>query len=425
MCYNKKMRLPKAKNRIRKQITVSPDKSITHRALILSSMAQGKSLLRNILASRDTLATLSSLKKIGVVFNGTFEFMEVLPGKSNSDNILINAENSGTTARLLAGYLAPRKGHYKITGDSSLKTRPMKRIIDPLTSMGAKISSNNGKLPITITGSSLNSIEYDMPVRSAQVKSSIIIAALQATGRTKIIEKVKTRDHTERMIKFMNGNLITYKNFVEIEPSVLSPLNYKIPGDLSAAANFILFCLMHKNCKITIENLLLNPTRMDFVKILLKMGADITFETYSDGIEEIGSVKVASSKIEALTIDLFDYPNIVDEIPIIASLAPLMDGVLEVKNANELRLKESDRIKAITNNLSSLGVRVYEMKDTLIVPGNQRIFNGKIHNYNDHRIEMAFAILSTLTEAEIVFEDESSIDVSYPNFYRDLFSLIL
>jgi 3-phosphoshikimate 1-carboxyvinyltransferase len=326
----------------------------------------------------------------------------------------------------LAGYLAPKKGCYKITGDDSLKMRPMRRIIDPLTLMGAKISSNNGRLPITITGTSLHSIKYEMPVRSAQVKSSIIIAALQSTGSTTIIEKVKTRDHTERMISFMNGRIRTYGNFIEIEPSKLSPLNYTIPGDLSAAANFILFCLMHKNCKITIKNILLNPTRMDFIKVLLKMGANISTERNFDGIEEVGTIRVSSSRLKAITIDLFEYPNIVDEIPIIASLAPLMDGILELKNAGELRLKESDRITAITNNLSSLGVRSYETKDTLIIPGNQKIFNGKISTYNDHRIEMAFAILSTLMEADIVFEqNKTSIDISYPNFYKDLYNLVL
>ncbi len=412
--------------KIRKVYYPPADKSITHRAMILSSIGTNESLLYNLLDSEDTRKTLLIFKKLGIEFEGNFNKLIVRPKQFLPNKYNLNASNSGTTARLVAGVLSSLNGQYRLTGDQSLKKRPMKRVIEPLKLMGACIKSENNDnlLPLIIEGRPLKSIDYKIPVASAQVKSSIILAALNAKGVTKIEELHKTRDHTERMINATNGKIETKDKTIEIHPKKLSKLQYEIPGDFSSASNFILLCLLHKNCKLIVKNVGLNPTRTELLSVLKKMGADITIKKSYDFIEPIGDIQVRSSKMHNIAVDLNIYPNLIDEAPILSVMAPLMEGKFTLLNAKELRVKESDRIKSVTEGLRKLGVKLDEQNDGFSLIGPQPVQSGQINTYMDHRIEMAFSTLNLLVDAEIKILNPPMVSISYPDFYNDLKEII-
>ncbi len=418
------MKINNVAKKIRKTISVPPDKSITHRILILSSIANNKSSLRNLLRSEDTLRTFKILETLGTSFEGDFSNLEVSPKKFDNGYYELYAGNSGTTARLLIGLLASSIGKYFIYGDRSLNKRPMDRIIYPLELMGANIvARKHGLLPLHIEGRKLKYLNYQMPLNSAQVKSSILLAALHSSG-CMIVERRKTRDHTERLMYSMGADISVNNKKIVLNPSELAGINYNVPGDFSSAMYFIVFCLLHPDCKLKILNVGLNPTRTSALEVLTKMGGQINVRVREGYIEPVGDIEIFSSKLNAIKVDLSIYPNLIDEVPLFAIMAPFIEGEMCIINAESLRVKESDRIYSVVSNLRNLSIVVREYRDGFSINGPQKINSGVINTYFDHRIEMAFSILSSLTDANVIINNPSTVAISYPNFYNDLYNII-
>jgi 3-phosphoshikimate 1-carboxyvinyltransferase len=405
--------------KIRAKFIMPPDKSITHRVLILSSMANDKSILYNLLNADDTKRTYNILKSLGINFKGDFNKLEVYPKPIREIEKPLYCGNSGTTARLISGYLSTQNGLFILYGDKSLSKRPMKRIILPLELMGAKIESRNGYLPLIIKGKNLKGIKYTLPIPSAQLKSAIILAALNSEGKTIIKGDKNSRDHTERLIKYMNGNIEIKNNVISVEKSNLEPLNFKVPGDFSSAAFFITLAILHSNAKIIIENVNLNPTRIGFLKILEQMNANIKYEVFENDPEPIGRVIAeTSNELKGIEIPKELIPNAIDELPLLALIGLNAEGRTILKNAKELRVKESDRIKAVVENFKDLGIKIDELEDGFIVEGKQKITGGKIKTYNDHRIAMMFSILGLISKEGIDIDNINYVKISFPDFLK-------
>ncbi len=404
------------------------DKSISHRVALISALSKGENIIENFLISDDTLRTLACLGELGV----DIELSEKLKIKGRGfknfqkPNSTLYAGNSGTTIRLLSGILAGQNFNSEITGDDSLRRRPMMRIIKPLRMMGAKIeATENGTAPLKIYAvENLNSIEYELEIPSAQVKSCIIFAGLHAEGKTKVIEKIQTRDHTERLLGLKvsseNG-----KKIIEVEPGIkIENKHYLIPGDISSAAFFIVAASIIPNSHIVVKNVSLNPTRTGFIDVLRKMGATIEFENVREvANEQIGDVIVKSGKeinLKNLTLSGDLIPSVIDEIPVLAIAGTVAEGVFEVRDAGDLRNKESDRIKAIVSNLRNMGVDVEEYDDGFSFEGRKKLKGTLIQTFNDHRIAMAFSIAGLIAEGETVIDDPECVKISFPNFYEIL-----
>ncbi|KAF2955957.1 3-phosphoshikimate 1-carboxyvinyltransferase [Marinitoga sp. 38H-ov] len=404
--------------RIRAKLIMPPDKSITHRVLILSSMAKDKSILYNLLNADDTKRTYNILKSLGIKFKGDFNKLEVYPKTIKEIEKPLYCGNSGTTARLISGYLSSKNGLFVLYGDKSLSKRPMERIITPLEMMGAKIDSRKGYLPLIIKGNKLKGIDYTLPIPSAQLKSSIILAALNSEEKTIIKGDKNSRDHTERLIKQMNGKIDVKNDVIYVEKSVLEPLKYSIPGDFSSAAFFITLAILHPNAKIIIDNINLNPTRIGFLKILEKMNANISYEIFESNPEPIGRIIAESSNLKGIKIPEKLIPNAIDELPLIALVGLKSEGRTILKNASELRVKESDRIKSVVSNLKNLGIEIEELKDGFVIDGKQDIVGGKIKTYNDHRIAMMFSIAGLISKEGIEIDNVKSVNISFPTFFK-------
>ncbi|CUS99550.1 3-phosphoshikimate 1-carboxyvinyltransferase [Candidatus Kryptonium thompsonii] len=404
------------------------DKSISHRVALISALSNGENIIENFLISDDTLRTLACLEELGV----DIELSEKLKIKGRGfknfqkPNSTLYAGNSGTTIRLLSGILAGQNFNSEITGDDSLRRRPMMRIIKPLRMMGAKIeATGNGTAPLKIYAvENLNSIEYELEFPSAQVKSCIIFAGLHAEGKTKIIEKIQTRDHTERLLGLKvsseNG-----KKIIEVEPGIkIENKYYLIPGDISSSAFFIVAASIIPNSYVVVKNVSLNPTRTGFIDVLRKMGAVIELENVREvANEQLGDVIVKSGKeinLKNLTLSGDLIPSIIDEIPVLAIAGTVAEGVFEVRDAGDLRNKESDRIKAIVSNLRNMGVDVEEYDDGFSFEGRKKLKGTLIQTFNDHRIAMAFSIAGLIAEGETVIDDPECVKISFPNFYEIL-----
>ncbi|GAB6188478.1 3-phosphoshikimate 1-carboxyvinyltransferase [Marinitoga arctica] len=409
--------------KIRGEIEVPPDKSLSHRVLILSSIAKEKSILYNVLNSKDVKRTYNILKKLGIIFKGDFEKLEVYPRKIKDIEKPLYCGNSGTTARLLSGYLSSQNGLFILYGDKSLSKRPMKRVIEPLELMGANIESRTGLMPLIIKGDKLKGIEYTLPIPSAQVKSAIILAGINSEGKTIIKGDKGSRDHTERLLKYMNAK-IKIDEKIQVEKSELSCLIFKVPGDFSSAAFFIALGILHRNSKIKIKNVNLNPTRIGFLKILKKMKANIDYDIKETNPEPVGDIYVeTSNELEGITIPEEYIPNAIDELPLLALIGAHAKGKTVLKNASELRVKESDRIISVVNNMKKIGIKIKELGDGFEIEGKQKIIGGKINTYNDHRIAMMFSITGLISEEGIILDNPKLVDISYPNFYNHLFIL--
>ena len=404
------------------------DKSISHRVALISALSNGENIIENFLISDDTLRTLACLEELGV----DIELSEKLKIKGRGfknfqkPNSTLYAGNSGTTIRLLSGILAGQNFNSEITGDDSLRRRPMMRIIKPLRMMVAKIeATGNGTAPLKIYAvENLNSIEYELEIPSAQVKSCIIFAGLHAEGKTKIIEKIQTRDHTERLLGLKvsseNG-----KKIIEVEPGIkIENKYYLIPGDISSSAFFIVAASIIPNSYVVVKNVSLNPTRTGFIDVLRKMGAVIELENVREvANEQLGDVIVKSGKeinLKNLTLSGDLIPSIIDEIPVLAIAGTVAEGVFEVRDAGDLRNKESDRIKAIVSNLRNMGVDVEEYDDGFSFEGRKKLKGTLIQTFNDHRIAMAFSIAGLIAEGETVIDDPECVKISFPNFYEIL-----
>ncbi|HOK40337.1 MAG TPA: 3-phosphoshikimate 1-carboxyvinyltransferase [bacterium] len=409
------------------KLKVLGDKSISHRSLILGGLSKGKLIIKNFLFSDDTLRTLNGIKKLNVKIKVNKNTDEIIVEGKGKNNLSLKAEkiycgNSGTTARLLAGLLSGINGRCILTGDKSLSKRPMKRVAEPLKLMGANIKGDY--LPLEIIGGKLKGINYKLPVASAQVKSAILLAGITASGKTSVIEPIKSRDHTERMIKYLEGKIKIEKNQITVyeDTDLFSDKELIVPNDISSAAFFIIGALLKKDSELILENITLNPTRTGLLEILKRMNANITIINKKIlNNEPMGDILVKSSKLKGTIIKGSIIPKLIDEIPIIAIAALFAEGKTIIKDANELRVKETDRIKAIVNELSKVTEKIKEYEDGFEITGNNiKLQSNNFNSYEDHRIAMSLTILSAVLEKNFKIKNKDCVKISYPEFFNDL-----
>ena len=413
---------------IKGTIKLPGDKSISHRAALFSALKDGPSYFTNFNPNDDCSATLNCLGKMGIKHSLDGTKLTVFGKKVTrweKPSGSLDAGNSGTTARLISGLLSAQKFSTELIGDESLSKRPMKRIIEPLTLMGADIESAFGYLPLKFNPvKSLKGITYKLPVASAQVKSAVLLAGLYADGETKVIETVESRDHTERMLNLKKTKEIDHTIIYSSSDTLIPELSMEIPGDFSSAAFFLCAALMLPGSDIQISSVSLNPTRTGLLKVLELMGAKIDKIEQKSRPEPIGKLHAEYQALNNIEIPQRLVPNIIDEIPVLAILATQSEGRFILKNAKELRFKESDRISAITNNLKNLGVKVEEIEDGFIIDGPQKIVGGSVVTHNDHRIAMAFSIAGLLSKEVVKIDNPACASVSFPTFYSILKTIV-
>ncbi|MBI5894320.1 MAG: 3-phosphoshikimate 1-carboxyvinyltransferase [Deltaproteobacteria bacterium] len=425
-------------NSLKGEITVPGDKSISHRAIIFGAIAEGDTHVTGFLEGEDNLRTLQAFRQMGIQIDGPKNGRLIIYGKGlnglKEPIDVIDAGNSGTTTRLLTGLLAGQKFFSVITGDEYLRKRPMKRVIVPLSKMGALIygRDNNNLAPLSIIGRRLKAIDYISPIASAQVKSAILLTGLFADGTTSVTEPIKSRDHTERMLKAFGADINIKGLRIEIKGgSKLKPQEIDIPGDISSAAFFIVAGLITKGSEILIKNVGVNPTRTGIIDLLLKMGGDIKLlnKRESSG-EPAADILVKSSKLKGIKITKKDIPRTIDEIPILCVASAFADGETKISGAEELRVKESDRIRTMADGLSRLGVDVEERADGMVIKGakSQRVKESKkkikVNSFGDHRVAMSMIIAGLAAHEETVVEDIKCIDTSFPGFLKLLKGLV-
>ena len=413
------------RSRIVGEVNIVGDKSISHRAIILSSLASGKSILSNVLISGDTKATINIFKNLGVeineISNNQLEIHGVGLNGLNESKEPLNALNSGTTARLLIGLLSKQKFESDLIGSTQLNKRPMSRVIDPLVNEGAKISGTGGSLPIKIQPSDYSFENIHSTKPSAQVKSSFLLASLYHKAPTTISEIVPTRDHTERMLSLMGVNIVRLGNTSTVAPvNEITSIDYLVPGDPSSAAFLIAIGLL-KSKKVVIKNVLLNERRIGFLKVLKRMNADILLENVENFQNEpVGDVVVKKSKLQGVTIDGSDVVDMVDEIPIFTLLASQSEGITKVIGAQELRVKESDRLAAMENFINELDGEITTFEDGFEINGKQNLQSGVIETLEDHRIAMTAVVANICIDSQIKADNIDCISDSYPDFFYDL-----
>ncbi len=411
---------------VRGEITVSGDKSITHRAYIFSSISRSSVLIRNPNEGADVKHTLSIMQSVGAESKKSKEGTLIkgigLKNIKEPENVL-DAGNSGTTIRLLSGLFSGIKDKmFVLSGDSSLRNRPMGRIITPLRKMGGEILArkNDTLPPLVIRGKKLKGIQYKMPVASAQVKSAIILAALSAEGKTMIEEGVRSRNHTEIMLKAFGGRIETNKKIVVYPAEKLENDEIFVPGDFSSAAYFIALSLIVKDAKLLIKNVGLNPTRSYLIKKLKDAGGEIKIlnKREKNG-ETFGDIYVENSNLKGITVRKEEVPFLIDEIPLIGVLGAFAEGTTEVRGAEELRVKESDRIKLTVRNLRALGIETEEFKDGFRITGHN-IRYGHVKTAFDHRIALSFIVFGLASKKGVEIEEINSINISFPDFFDTL-----
>ena len=414
--------------RVRGTIRPPGDKSISHRALILAAIGGGPSRISRILDSADIRSTASALRLLGADIPQLAPDMTIPGIRANalrSASGPLDCGNSGTSARLLAGVVAGAGAGIEATfvGDASLARRPMRRIAEPLGAMGADIQLGpNGGLPMTVRGAPLHSITWVSPVASAQVKSAILLAAVLGGVGATVTEPHPSRDHTERMLRARGVTLTSSDRAVTVEPSQqIEAGDAAVPADLSSAAFFVALALIADAGELRIEGVGLNPTRTGFLTILQRMGASIDIEDErTEGGEPIGTIVARPSSLRGVSIDASEIPGAIDELPMLACLAARAEGETAVAGAGELRVKESDRIAAIVQNLQRLGADAHERADGFVVRGTRARLSGHVESHGDHRIAMAFGVLAASAGNAMTIDDTGCADVSYPGFWRDL-----
>jgi len=409
-------------------ISVPGDKSISHRAIMTASIAKGTTKIEGLLTGEDCLSTVRVFKQLGVDIERTAESTFIVHGKGlyglKEPNDVLDVGNSGTTIRLTSGILAGQLFNSILTGDSSIRSRPMGRVIQPLTLMNGKIygRDNNRYAPIFINGTKLAGINYNSLISSAQVKSAILYAGLYADGETKVIEPILSRDHSEKMLLQFGaainavGNEITIKSGTELEGQ-----DIKVPSDISSAAFLIAAALLVPNSRLVIEGVGLNETRTGFIDAIKAMNGKIEIinpRTY--GEEPVGDLLIETSSLTGIDITEEWIPKLIDELPLLAVLATQAEGVTKVTGAKELRVKETDRIATISSELRKLGVKVEELEDGFIITGKQNISGGIVDTHGDHRIGMAMAIAGLIANDNVIIENSGAISISYPQFFEDL-----
>jgi 3-phosphoshikimate 1-carboxyvinyltransferase len=427
------LRLQRKDKEVKKVFNIPGDKSIAHRSLIIGALGRGEYTIKNFPKNLDCLSTIKCMEILGVkVKNHNSDIYVKSPGYENFNKEvgILNAGNSGTTARLLSGVLAGCSIEATIDGDESLRTRPMARVILPLKQMGANIYAKNNILPIYFNkNKKIKGIEYIMPVASAQVKSSLLIAGFLGNGITTLIEKQSTRDHSERMFKALGVDIKINNSKISISNSSIFVRDMVLPGDISSAAFLIGYALLHEDCNIKIDNILLNERRKKYIDILLKMNANIEYKVLKkENYEEVGYIIAKSSNLKGITIKAEEIPNIIDEIPILAVLACFADGNTIFNGIDELRYKESNRIMAIADNLKECDVEISYSESYLEITGNNKYFNKDIviNPFNDHRIAMAFAAISSRNYKSTVVNNWECTNISFPDslkFLREFFNV--
>ncbi|MFD2045859.1 3-phosphoshikimate 1-carboxyvinyltransferase [Ornithinibacillus salinisoli] len=413
------------------EIEVPGDKSISHRAVILASLAEGTSRIRHFLDGEDCMRTVEAFRSMGVSIIKNNNALIVKGGGYYSLKEPIKPlyfGNSGTTARLMIGVLASLPIFSTVYGDESLSTRPMKRVVNPLKEMNAHIIGRDtgNLLPLAIHGQRLQGIQYVMPVKSAQVKSAILLAALHADGPTHIIEQTPTRNHTENMLNAFGINVTKNGDQITVIPGQpLRATDINVPGDISSAAFFMVAAAIVPNSKITLKSIGLNETRSGIIDILIKMGASIQISNEKKLYgERIGDVTVCSQPLQSTIIEGEIIPRLIDEIPIIALLATQAEGTTIIRDAEELKIKETDRISAIVEVLQKLGANIEGTNDGMIIHGKTTLKGGQVSSYGDHRIAMMSVIASLMASDPIAIDDTDSIAISYPSFFADYKKLI-
>ena len=412
--------------------TVSPpgDKSISHRAALFNAIAVGESVVDNFLRGADCLATLNCLRRLGVEWrwrdDGTLHIKGAGKGGLREPGTVLDCRNSGTSIRLLTGLLAAQPFFSVLTGDASLRSRPMSRVIAPLRQMGARISGREGdsKAPLAVQGGSLKAIEYEMPVASAQLKSALLLAGLYADGETTVIEPSPTRDHTERMLSAMGADLRFGEGpQVRVHPlsGEMSAMSMRVPGDISSSAPWLVLGTAHPDAEIRITGVCVNPTRTGILDILQMMGADIQMEEERlMGAEPVADIVVRTSRLQGTVVEGELVPRAIDELPLVALAACFAAGETVIRDAAELRVKESDRVRTTAQGLRKLGARVEEMADGMRIAGPQRLKGAGAQSHGDHRLAMMLGVAGALASGETTVHSAGSVAVSYPWFWQDL-----
>lgn len=411
------------------------DKSVSHRAAILNAIAHGAAAIENFATGADFASTLRVLSALGIHIQrsqrpgGGGEILTVhgagALGLQEPADVL-DAGNSGTTIRLMSGLLAGRDFPSVLTGDDSLRSRPMGRIIEPLSSMGAHIHGRSGDrfAPLVFAGGELQAIDYQLPVASAQVKSCILLAGLRAQGETIVHSPAISRDHSERMLHAMGAHVETEGMVVSVRPSDLSAIDVAVPGDVSSAAFWLIAGIVHPDAEVNVENVGLNPTRTGVLTVLEEMGADIRVRNRREAAgEPVGDLVARSSALRGIEIGGDLVPLLIDEIPVLCVAAALAEGETVVRDAEELRAKETDRISASAQWLRNAGIDVEERRDGMVIQGGRAIRGADCDSFGDHRMAMAQAVAGLVSEGPMRIQRAEAADISYPSFWRDLEAL--
>ena len=418
-------------SRLSGNVSIPGDKSISHRSIMLGSLADGTTDVQNFLMSADCLSTIACFKQMGIDIEETDGHIRIhgkgMHGLTVPKQTLYTG-NSGTTTRLISGILSAQDFDCTLTGDSSIESRPMKRIITPLALMGASIESlrQNDCAPLKISGRKLHGIDYLSPVASAQVKSAILFAGLYADGKTTVTEPSLSRNHSELMLKACGCDIETTDTTTVLMPcSHLAPQNITVPGDISSAAYFIAAGLIVPNSEIRIENVGINPTRDGILQVCKAMGAQIELDNIREaGKEPVADLIVRSSKLHGTVIEGSLIPTLIDEIPVIAIMAAFAEGQTIIKDAAELKVKESDRIAVMTKNLRAMGADITATDDGMIINGGKTLHGASVDSYKDHRIAMSFAVAALAADSPVEIIGSECVNISYPEFYNDLKSLV-
>lgn len=415
------------KTHMKGTVAVPGDKSISHRAVMFGSLAQGTTEITHFLQGADCLSTIDCFRRMGIEVEQTPSAILVhgkgLHGLQKPQTIL-DCGNSGTTTRLISGILAAQNFDVTLTGDESIQKRPMKRIMTPLSEMGARITSMNGTgcAPLHIEGSALKGIHYTSPVASAQVKSCVLLAGLYADGETSVTEPSLSRNHTEIMLNYFGANVTSVGTTATILPEpILSGRKVNVPGDISSAAYFIAAAMLVPNSEILLQNVGINPTRDGILRVFKDMGADITFLNENcDNGEPTADLLVRTSSLHGVTVGGDIIPTLIDEIPMIAVVAAFAEGTTVIKDAAELKVKESNRIDTVVTGLKAMGCDIEATDDGMIIRGGRALHGGVIDSKKDHRIAMSFAIGALAADGVTEIVDADCVNISYPGFYEDL-----
>lgn len=408
------------------EVTIPGDKSISHRAVMFGSLAEGTTEVTNFLQGADCLSTIDCFRKMGISIDNTPERI-LIHGKGlhglNAPATVLDAGNSGTTTRLISGILAAQPFETTLTGDASIQKRPMRRIMEPLSMMGAKIISVKGNdcAPLQITGSRLHGIHYQSKVASAQVKSSILLAGLYADGETSVTEPTISRNHSEIMLRYFGADIHTEGKTAIIRPEPkLTGQEINVPGDISSAAYFIAAGLLIPGAEVLIKNVGINPTRDGILKVAQSMGGNITYLNKKEDGEPTADLLVKHSSLHGITIEGDIIPTLIDELPIINIMAACAEGTTIIKDAAELKVKESNRIDVMVQYLSAMGCDITGTDDGMIIHGGKPLHGTIVDSHLDHRIAMSFAIAALVADGETTIQGSDVVTISYPAFYEDL-----